>query len=252
MPRVRQQWAVIRSATGSDAQLIEETPSTTTTGVLAQWRTLLFFDGDKDPAESMAFALGRIRRKDSRGIVGFFPSLQQFADAAKFHTALAMAYELAADRQDHLIVVGTPARNPERFTLSRRQGNGAQRGGRAHRAVFVDRFGWHARAAIVDRPMTPSCWWNVSVTIGTVDAFRSAFLAVRPSLALMVDAIAAASECDEIEACRQARAQFPELSAPHAGGPQRCLMVPCVPGLADPTPVVRSSQPVRGRGLAGG
>lgn len=199
----------------------------------------------------MAFALGRIRRTDSRGIVGFFPSLQHFADAAKFHTALSMAYELAAERQDHLIVLGTPARNADPVTISHDGGTGARRGGRAHRAVIVDRFGWHARAAIINRPMTPSCWWNVSVTIGTVDAFRSAFLGVRPALTLMIDAIAEASESEEREAGRRALARLGGAGGPTAGGPQRCLMVPCVPGLADPTPVVRSARPERRRGVTG-
>lgn len=168
----------------------------------------------------MAFALGRIRRMDRDGVVGFFPSIDHLADVEKFHEAVSLAYQVASQNRTRLVLAGpAPAVS-------------------GHQAFVVNQFARYPRAVMADaRSLRPSPW-NVSVTIGTVDAFRAAFLATQPALAVMVDAIASVRPGgDEPQAVEAAFARLPKVvfsPGAFARAPQRCLVVPLLADRPDP------------------
>lgn len=202
----------------SELTLVEETRSCRT-GALDDLRTLLLVGSARHGAEiGMALALGRIRRTDRNAVVGFFPSLQHLAGAGKFEQAVSLAYQVAAQNHTRLILAGTPPRGSVAAT----------------EAVVVNPFRQFPRVAESDGPIHRRSLWNIYITVGTVDAFRLAFLTSQPSLVAVIDAIAAVrADADESRAIESARAGLPRLS--WLGGaslrtPRRCLVLPMLPG----------------------
>lgn len=160
-------------------------------------------------AVGTAWAVGRIRRGDRDGVIGFFPSLRHFNDVAKFQKAVSLAYQVAEQNRTRLILVGTAAGNLE-------AGYG-----------LIDPALLSLRRGLL----------NVSVVVGTVDAFRTTFLATQPWLAVMVDVIASVPRGgDEVLAVEDANGRLPWPSAAtnvFARPSQPALVVPLVAGWTD-------------------
>ena len=105
-------------------------------------------------------------------------------------------------------------------------------------ALVVNAFARYPRAVMAGQTSIRPGPWNVSVTVGAVDAFRAAFLATQPSLTVMVDAIASVRPGDdESKAVEAAFARLPGVLSPGVAAlaPQRCLVVPLVAGQLGPS-----------------
>ena len=180
-------------------------------------------------AVGMAFALGRIRQADRDAVVGFFPSDHHYSDVSAFREAVSTAYRVAASHRDRLALVAAAPHGPERDYGWIEPGpalNGDDEG----TAYSVTRFWEKPDGAIVHRLFQQGCLWNTFVTVGSLEAFHTAFLSAQPALAYAVEAIAAAdSVADEAQVVHDLYARLPRLCFSAdvlARTAARCVAVP--------------------------
>jgi mannose-1-phosphate guanylyltransferase len=193
---------------------------------------------DQGAAFGMAFALGRIRRVDRYAVVGFYPSIEGLADAEKFNRAISFAYQVAARNRTRLILVGAAPIDPDADSGHDNQGSPPDPAVPGHQAFIVNQFARYPRAVMTGPMSTRPGPWKVAVTVGTVDAFLAAFLAIQPSLTVMADAIASARRGErDSQAVEAAFARLPRAIScgVSALAPQRCLVVPLVADQPSPS-----------------
>ena len=188
--------------------------------VCADVRTCLLLDassGARRPhwvAAGMVLALGRIRRHDRDAVVGFLPSLAHAAHVAQFGDACDRAYDVASENPRRLVVAGAIP----------------DVGKTAAEALVLNAFGRAPHVAAVQAQPGQPRWREVSMTVGTVDAFRSSLLAVDPSLAALIDGIASSSsikgEARILRAAADRAAVWPYLPLAATRARQTCLAVP--------------------------
>lgn len=185
----------------------------------ADVRTCLLFDasGGQRPhwvAAGMVLALGRIRRDDRDAVVGFLPSLAHAAQLGHYGPAFGRAYDVASEHPGRLVVAGS---------LPDANENAAE-------ALVVNTFGRYPHVASALPLAGRRMWREVSMTTGTVDAFRSSLLAVDPGLAFLVDTIASSGTIrGEARILREAADRAASLSLPPFAttrARQTCLAVP--------------------------
>jgi len=181
-------------------------------------------------AVGMTFALGRVRQIDRDAVVGFFPSDHHYADMSMFRSAVAAAYRIAARNRDHLVLVGATPSGPE-------QDYGWIEPGRpldwpeADHAVFAVNQFWEKPAGVVaSRLFRRRALWNTFITVGAVEAFRSALAATRPELAVALDQIAGArtttAEGRIVDSLYSGSPRLCFSSQVLALAPSRCVVVP--------------------------
>jgi hypothetical protein len=201
----------------SDVILIDDNVGLQADG--ADVRTCLLVNGSSNDrahsvATGMVLALGRIRRADRDAVVGFLPSLEHAAQLAHFGSALTRAYGVASDHPKRLVVAGSL---PDGGTV-------------AAEALVVNAFGRFPHISAAGPTPGRRDWRQASMTVGTVDAFRTALLTVEPGLAYMVDAIASSSSIrGEARILRDVAERSASLALPPfaaARARQACLVVP--------------------------
>jgi len=205
----------------SDVILVADqtTPATDASSL----RTCLLVDGSSvggscGVTAGMVLALGQIRRSDRDAVIGFFPSLAHAAHLAQFDWARQRAYEVAAEHPRRLVVAGAV---PE--------GHDGE-----SEAVIVNAFGRFPHVSTAHVSPGRRAWRSVSMTAGTVDAFRIGLLAVDPALAALVDAIAASNsirgEARLLREAAERSALVAKASGDAARARQACLLVPLMHG----------------------
>jgi len=238
MRKRRQRWAVIMAGGGridslqarctwraeeqfSDIVLVEDQTRQLTSG--EGLRTTLLVDGSsggdsRGVAAGIVLALGQIRRSDRDAVIGFFPSLEHAAHLAHFDSALQRAYDAASEHPRRLVVAGSL---PDGHDYERE-------------ALVINAFGRFPHVSAAHAVPGQRNWRPVSVTVGTVDAFRAGLLAVDVSLAALVDAIASSSSIrGEARALREAAERTASLKIPPFGATrlrQACWLVPLMEG----------------------
>ena len=180
-------------------------------------------------AVGMAFALGRVRRTDRDAVVAFFPSDHHYANVGAFREAVSAAFRAASQQRDRLVLVGATPQAPEPDYGWIERGLCHNWPDTAYPVFSVKRFWEKPDALVAHRLFSQHCLWNTFITVGTIDAFRSAFEATQPFLASAVDAISAAVPADEANVVDAIYEQSPRVcfsSKVLAAAPDRCVVVP--------------------------
>jgi len=139
---------------------------------------------------AMAFALGRLARVDPDGVVGFFPSDHYYGNINAFGLAASAAYQVAALRREHLVLIGASAHKVEPDYGWIEPGPALSWPETDARVFAVHRFVEAPGLADAVRLLERRCFWNTFMTFGTVDAFRDALGQVDAALRDTIDAIA--------------------------------------------------------------
>ena len=143
---------------------------------------------------AVAFALGRIRRADRDAVVAFFPSDHHYTNVGAFRRAVAAAYRIASQQWDRLVLLGATPQGAEPDYGWIEPSQPVKNLPGADYPVFeVARFWEKPNLAVAKSLFQRQALWNTFITVGTVDAFRRAFMATQPQLAGAMDAVAAAS-----------------------------------------------------------
>jgi len=162
---------------------------------------------------AMAFALGRICRADRDAVVAFFPSDHYYSNVGAFRVAVAAAYRVASEQWDRLVLVGaTPHRaEPDYGWIepSKPLGNISASD---NTAFGVNRFWEKPEMSVTTQLFQRQCLWNTFITVGTIDAFRRAFLATQPQLVGTMEAIEGASPSDEARVAESEYRRVPSVS----------------------------------------
>jgi len=96
-------------------------------------------------------------------------------------------------------------------------------------AFAVNRFWEKPDVASATRLFQRQAFWNTFITVGTVDAFRRAFMATQPQLAGALDAVAAASPRTEAAVAAEEYERLPHFCFSNdvlALAPELLLVVP--------------------------
>jgi len=179
---------------------------------------------------AMAFALGRIRRADRDAVVAFFPSDHYYSNVGAFRRAVAAAYRIASEQWDRLVLVGATPHGVEpdygwiEPSLPIGDTSAAD-----HPVFGVNRFWEKPDTEAAVQLFQRQCLWNTFITVGTLDAFRRAFMATQPQLAGAMDAIEEASFDDEPGVVESEYERVPSMSFSHdvlALAPELLAVVP--------------------------
>jgi len=161
---------------------------------------------------AIAFALGRIRRADRDAVVAFVPSDHHYTNVGAFRRAMAAAYRIAAQQWDRLVLVGaTPHGAEPDYGWIEPSQPVANLPGADYPVFGVSRFWEKPDATSALRLFQRQCLWNTFITVGTVDAFRQAFMATQPQLAGAMEAIAESSPHREAAVVEEEYRRVPSL-----------------------------------------
>jgi mannose-1-phosphate guanylyltransferase len=135
---------------------------------------------DKGTTAAIAYALSRVARMDEDAIVGFFPTDHHYADTGRFHSAVKLAYGVAAERQDSIVLLGaSPHRDDSEYGWIQ---PGARFMCGAASVYQVHRFWEKPSPRVAAELLATGCVWNTFVMIGRVKTFLDAMAKAVPEV----------------------------------------------------------------------
>jgi mannose-1-phosphate guanylyltransferase len=150
-------------------------------------RQLIEQPANRGTVAAIAYGVARVRREDTRAVVGFFPADHHYDDAETLRRTVDRTYRAARERPDLVFLLGTEADGPEEEYGWIEPG--ASLGLTEVETFSVARF-WEkpARDTAVNL-LARGCLWNMFVMIGSVDAFRALLYSSVPELAGALDMV---------------------------------------------------------------
>jgi mannose-1-phosphate guanylyltransferase len=141
---------------------------------------MLVQPSDKGTTAAIAYALSHVARMDDSAIVGFFPTDHYYADTRRFHSAVKVAYRVAARRPDSIVLLGaSPHQDDSDYGWI--QPGPRLRFGLA-RVYRVHRFWEKPSPRVAEGLLADGCVWNTFVMIGRVKTFLDAMTDAVPEV----------------------------------------------------------------------
>ena len=135
---------------------------------------------DKGTTAAIALALSHIAHMDQDAIVGFFPTDHYYADTGRFHNAVELAYKVALQSQDSIVLLGaSPHRDDSEYGWIQ---PGAPLPFGLAPVFQVQRFWEKPSPSVAEVLLADGCVWNTFVMIGRVKAFLDAMADAVPEV----------------------------------------------------------------------